>query len=245
METFRAPLLARHVKVDQTAAELDREWIVTNGLGGYASGTIAGLNTRRFHGWLIAALPAPYGRMMMLNQIEETLRIEDRTYNLTADNLSRATQTDTVSPFLKSFCLENGLPVFTYAAEEFVLEKRLCMVHMQNTTYITYRLLKGGGAQLDLRPGIDVRPHEASVGGPKHEGYRFSAVSKGYELSVAPDLDQLRLAWLGNGASFHLALEQLTDLRYRDEQSRGYDWKGNLWSPGSFPSISPKAPAPR
>src|SRR5277367_6885768 len=127
MEIFRAPKLIRHVKVDQTAAELDREWIVTNGLGGYSSGTIAGLNTRRFHGWLIAALPAPHGRMMMLNQIEETVCVEDRKYRLTADDLSRATQSDIVSPFLKSFRLELGLPVFTYETDEFILEKRLCM----------------------------------------------------------------------------------------------------------------------
>src|ERR1700733_10817109 len=108
MDIFRTPQLVRHIEVDQTSAELDREWIVTNGLGGYASGTIAGLNTRRFHGWLIAALPAPHGRMMMLNQVEETLFLEDRKYCLTADDLSRATNTDTVSPFLKNFRLEEG-----------------------------------------------------------------------------------------------------------------------------------------
>src|SRR5271166_4245604 len=107
MSIFRAPKLVRDINIDHTAAELDREWIVTNGLGGYASGTIAGLNTRRFHGWLIAALPAPHGRMMVLNQIEERLRIEDRAYQLTAENLSRATHDDIVSPFLKSFRLEN------------------------------------------------------------------------------------------------------------------------------------------
>jgi predicted glycogen debranching enzyme len=123
MEIFRAPKLVRHINVDQSATELDREWIMTNGLGGYASGTIAGLNTRRFHGWPIAALPAPHGRRMMLNDIEETLRIDDQTYQLTADDLSRATQTDTVSPFLKGSRLEDGLPVFTYAADEFTLEK--------------------------------------------------------------------------------------------------------------------------
>ena len=142
MKIFRAPDLVRSVSVDQTSEELNREWIVTNGLGGYASGTIAGLNTRRFHGWLIAALPSPHGRMMMLNQVEETLCIEDRTYRLTAEDLSRATHDDTVSPFLKSFRLEKGLPIFTYAADEFTLEKRVCMAHLQNTTYITYRLLK-------------------------------------------------------------------------------------------------------
>ncbi|MBV8116062.1 MAG: glycogen debranching enzyme family protein [Silvibacterium sp.] len=234
MEIFRAPLLVREVPVDQTSSELDREWIVTNGLGGYASGTIAGLNTRRFHGWLIAALPAPHGRMMMLNQIEETLYIEDRAYQLTADNLSRATHTDTVSPFLKSFRLENGLPVFTYASDEFTLEKRLCMVHTQNTTYISYCLLRGDGVRLELRPAIDIRPHEGSVGGPRHDDYRFSAIEGGYELAVSSDLPPLRLAWVGDDTSFSLSIHQVTELRYRVEQSRGYDWQGNLWSPGWF-----------
>jgi predicted glycogen debranching enzyme len=232
MEIFRAPKLERVVAVVHTASDLSREWIVTNGLGGYASGTIAGLNTRRFHGWLVAGLPAPRGRMMMLNQIEETLCIEDRKYRLTADNLSRATHTDTVSPYLKSFRLEMGLPVFTYAADEFILEKRLCMVHTQNTTYITYRLIKGKAAQLDLRAAFDIRSHEGLLEGPDHADYRFTVVVHGYELVVARDLPALRLAWLGDGTSFRLSLEQLKDLRYRIEQSRGYDWKGNLWSPG-------------
>jgi predicted glycogen debranching enzyme len=234
MKGFRAPALVRTTTVDHNAADLNREWIVTNGLGGYASGTIAGLNTRRFHGWLISALPAPHGRMMMLNQVEETVCIGDRKYRLTADDLSRATNTDTVSPFLKDFRLVNGLPVFTYAGDEFVLEKRVCMVHTQNTTHITYRLIQGKEAVLDLRPAVDIRPHEGLLEGPKHEQYRFSAVTHGYELVVANDLPPLRLAFLGEGSSFQSALEQLNGLRYRIEQSRGYDWKGNLWSPGCF-----------
>src|SRR5580704_17674520 len=234
MEIFRAPELIRNVQVDQTSSELDREWIVTNGLGGYASGTIAGLNTRRFHGWLVAALPAPHGRMMMLNQIDETLQIEDRVYSLTAENLSRATHDDIVSPFLQSFHLENGLPIFTYESDEFTLEKRVTMVHRQNSTYMTWRLAKGKSARLELRPGIDVRPHEGSVAGPNHADYRFSAVARGYELWVASDIPELHFAWLGDTASFQLALEEFNELRYRIEQSRGYDWRGNLWSPGCF-----------
>jgi predicted glycogen debranching enzyme len=234
MGIFRAPMLVRRASVDHTAAELDREWIITNGLGGYSSGTIAGLNTRRFHGWLIAALPAQHGRMMMLNQIDETLRIEDRVYSLTAENLSRATNDDVVSPFLQSFYLENGLPVFTYESEEFTLEKRVAMVHKQNTTCITYRLIKGNNVRFELRPGIDVRQHEGSVAGPEHAGYRFSAVSGGYELWVANDIPELHLTWLGDATSFQLAMGEFNELRYRIEQSRGYDWKGNLWSPGCF-----------
>jgi len=234
MELYRAPQLVREVKVDQTSAELDREWIVTNGLGGYASGTIAGINTRRFHGWLISALPAPHGRTMMLNQIEETLHLSDEVYPLTAEDLSRATQMDTVSPILKSFRLENGLPVFTYTDDKFTLEKRICMVHRQNTTYITYRLLKGDAVRLELRPGVDVRPHEGPLSGLLHENYRFSAGSEGFEISVADDIPALRLGWLGEDTSFQLALTEIKGLRYRTEQSRGYDWSGNLWSPGRF-----------
>src|ERR671914_553813 len=61
------------------AAALRREWLVTNGLGGYASGTLAGINTRRYHGLLIAALPAPLGRLVMLSQVHEQLHFPDGT----------------------------------------------------------------------------------------------------------------------------------------------------------------------
>src|SRR5919198_3944910 len=65
------------------AAELEmllaREWLVTNGLGGYAAGTISGILTRRYHGLLVAALPAPFGRMMLLPQLSEQLRLPDST----------------------------------------------------------------------------------------------------------------------------------------------------------------------
>ncbi|MBV8632144.1 MAG: glycogen debranching enzyme N-terminal domain-containing protein, partial [Silvibacterium sp.] len=125
-------------------------------------------------------------------------------------------------------------PIFTYASDEFVFEKRLCMVHAQNTTYISYSLVEGDAARLELRPAIDIRPHEGSVGGPRHEDYRFTAVAQGYELAVSFDLPPLRLSWLGDDTSFNLSIQQVTELRYRVEQSRGYDWQGNLWSPGWF-----------
>ena len=92
MDLFRPEKIERSVQVDRTAGELEREWLVTNGIGGYASGTIAGINTRRFHGWLIAALPAPHGRIIMLNQLDESFCFEQQTFKLTAENLSHATR---------------------------------------------------------------------------------------------------------------------------------------------------------
>ena len=77
-----------------------REWLVTNGLGGYASGTVAGVATRRYHGLLIAAMPAPLGRMMMLNHLSEQLRLADADRRVSdgGDVAERVGQPDRVLP---------------------------------------------------------------------------------------------------------------------------------------------------
>ena len=94
---------------------LRREWLVTNGLGGYASGTIAGVPTRRYHGLLIAALPAPLGRMVMLRHLREQLRFPDGTV-VQIGGEERA-ENDLEMPavnYLTEFRLENDLPVWRY-----------------------------------------------------------------------------------------------------------------------------------
>src|SRR5260221_9831268 len=86
---------------------LRQEWLVTNGLGGYASGTVSGAITRRYHGVLIAALPNPLGRMMMLNGLSERLRLPDRRVMYTgAEELSGTPPESTLA--LKEFRLESG-----------------------------------------------------------------------------------------------------------------------------------------
>src|SRR5437762_8364321 len=90
---------------------LDREWLVTNGLGGYASGTVSGAITRRYHGLLIAALPNPLGRTMMLNGLSERLRLPDRSVVYTgAEELSATPPESTLQS--TEFRLEAGLPVW-------------------------------------------------------------------------------------------------------------------------------------
>jgi predicted glycogen debranching enzyme len=79
-----------------------------------------------------------------------------------------------------------------------------------------------------------VRPHDSALEGPPQEQYRFGSVDAGFELWVSDDLPLLRLAWMGEQAGFRTGVAQFTNLRYRIEQSRGYDWRGNLWSPGVF-----------
>src|SRR6185369_17186185 len=105
---------------------LREEWLVTNGLGGYATGTVSGAITRRYHGLLIAALPNPLGRMMMLNGLSERLRFPDRRVVYTGAEELTGTPPDVIVP-VSEFRLDAGLPVWRYETGGFMLEKRLLM----------------------------------------------------------------------------------------------------------------------
>src|SRR6478736_5796271 len=127
-------------------ALLSREWLVTNGLGGYASGTVSGAATRRYHGLLVAALAAPLGRIMMLNHLSERLKLPDRT-TVERGAIERADRTLEIpgAKYLAGFELERGLPVWRWRVGPFVVEKRVWMAHGANTTYVRYRLVEGEG----------------------------------------------------------------------------------------------------
>src|SRR5512144_2647191 len=94
---------------------LTREWLIANGLGGYASGTVAGVATRRYHGLLIAALPSPYGRMMMLNALTAQVRLPDgRRIAIGGKEWITGKRTVDAMACLREFRLEHGLPVWLY-----------------------------------------------------------------------------------------------------------------------------------
>src|SRR5579864_9567555 len=131
-----------------------REWLVTNGLGGYASGTVAGVMTRRYHGLLIAALPAPLGRLMMYNHLLERVRLPDRhiVWLGDEDEVAGRNATDREGHLIE-FRQELGLPVWVYRVGGFLIEKRVLMPHQQNTVHVTYAVLEGEGTvRFALRP---------------------------------------------------------------------------------------------
>jgi glycogen debranching enzyme len=215
---------------------LTREWLVTNGLGGSASGSVAGVATRRFHGLLVAALPAPLGRILMLNHLAEQLRLtDDRPIEFGGCEYAEGEPYLPGVTHLAGFRLELGLPVWRYDLEGYQIEKRVILPHQQNTVHITYRMLAGPGpARLELRPSLHFRAHEARVDQPIPGPYVLTAVGKRYEVSGPPELPPLRL--LIHGAPGLLMLDGGTtvDHRYRVEDERGYDALGPLWSPGAF-----------
>src|SRR3979490_2696589 len=164
---------------------LNREWLVTNGLGGYASGTVSGAITRRYHGLLIAALPAPLGRMIMWSHVSEFLRFSDDDVVSLGGEERAGGQLDLQgADYLREFRLEDGLPVWIYHVRELVIEKRVLLPHLQNTVHVSYQVIGGGKTpRLELRPAFQFRHHEAGVDTPLAEPYKLSAVNDRYEIT--------------------------------------------------------------
>jgi predicted glycogen debranching enzyme len=221
-------------ETDAAEKLLENEWLVTNGLGGYATGTVHGVTTRRHHGLLIAALPSYHGRVVLLNHLAHELRLASgRRVRLHGDERPNSLELDTART-LREFRLEMGLPVWRYDVDGVVLEKRIFMPHQQNTTYIQYRLLASEEpVELRLSPRLHFRSHEAPVNEPMDDPYTLKVVEDRYEILGEPELPPLRLSFVGN-ATFTVDPELVTELFYRTESERGYEFKGNLWSPGSF-----------
>jgi predicted glycogen debranching enzyme len=215
---------------------LNREWIVTNALGGYAAGTVAGVCTRRYHGLLIAALPAPLGRTMMFNQLAEEIRLPDgRLVLLGGEEMHEQSFTVHGAPYLHEFSLRMGLPVWHFDIEGFQLEKRIVPTHGQNTVHVFYRLLSGNGQlRLRLRPAFHFRGHDERVSGPLDQPYPVTAEGNRIEISP-PSLPPLRMHLIAdNEAALVLDGGRMNRMYYRMEANRGYDSHGVVWNPGYF-----------
>ncbi|HEY4306844.1 MAG TPA: amylo-alpha-1,6-glucosidase [Gemmatimonadaceae bacterium] len=219
---------------------IDTEWLVTNGIGGYSSSSLAGVITRRYHGILVAALPNPLGRMVMLNHIGERISAGGVTTMLNGEERVGGKIDVDVASVITDVRLEGGLPVWEYYADGVKIEKRIIMPHKQNTVYISYRLLNGPPtATLALRPAVHFRGYEDRVdterNAPLAKTYAFTARDDLHEISVDGDLPSLRL--LINGAKstrFVADPRTISENLYPVEESRGYEFVGALWTPGHF-----------
>jgi predicted glycogen debranching enzyme len=120
-----------------------REWLVTNGLGGYASGTVAGTTTRRYHGLLVAALQPPVKRTVLVNDLDESIRYRGNTFSLATNRWTSGFISPKGYLLLEAFYLEGTKPVWRYALEEALVEKRVWMKQRENTTYVRFSLLRG------------------------------------------------------------------------------------------------------
>jgi len=216
---------------------LTREWIVTNGLGGYASGTVSGAVTRRYHGLLIAALPAPLGRVVMWSHVSEFLRFsDDDVVSLGAEERAGGQLDLKSADYLTEFRLEDGLPIWTYHVRDVVVEKRVLLPHLQNTVHVSYQVISAGKPpRLELRPAFHFRHHEAPVDSDLGAPYKLTAIDGRYEIAAGRrKLPPLRMRLQGRESAFTIASAKIPQVVYRIEQQRGYAYEGELWSPGFF-----------
>ncbi len=230
-------LPVRRLAGADATAQLDREWLVTNGLGGYASGTLCGVTTRRYHGLLVAAHPAPLGRLMVLNHLTETFRLPD-WQAVRVGGVERVGGTLDVQgiDLLKEFRLEGGLPVWTFAVDGHTIEKRVVLPYRQNTVHVIYTLVDGAGpVRVKLRPSVHFRGHDDHVNSAFRDPYTLTATPHRYELACGdPAYPTLRLAVAADDASLTLDGRTEPDVLYRVEEHRGYEKAGLLYSPGLF-----------
>jgi predicted glycogen debranching enzyme len=216
---------------------LDREWLVTNGLGGYASSTVAGVPTRSYHGLLIAALPAPLGRMLLLAEVSEQLRLPGgATVRLGgAEYAGGRLEMGSAPAHLLDFSLDAGLPVWRYEIDRHVIEKRLWMPHRMNTVILRYRLLEGEGpVRIKLLPTVHFRPYDAPVNTPLCGPFRLQLIDGRAELSCEQAHMVLRMVLGGERTAFTVEERRLREVLYRTEASRGYAAEGELYTPGYF-----------
>src|SRR5438094_10013291 len=200
------------------------EWLATNGLGGYASGTVAGVMTRRYHGLLIAALDAPLGRTVMLSHVAEQLRFPDgRRIEVGGRERTGDAPDAHGTGYLVEFRLEGGLPVWRYDIQGLLIEKRVFMPHMQNTVHIMYELVSGADrVELALRPSVNFRAQEAPVSEPLGWPYQLRAVGDDVEIALeGSGLPPLRLRLAAGAPTFTLKGKRIENVLYPVEESRG------------------------
>jgi predicted glycogen debranching enzyme len=221
----------------ETCSDLDAalrlEWLETNGLGGFASSTIVGLNTRRYHGLLVAATKPPVGRLVLLSKLEETLRIDGKSYDLSANRYPGVLHPQGFR-YLMQFRLD-PFPVFIYEVEGVVIEKSVFMIQGENSAVVQYEMKNTNRPQsaksleLVLRPLIAFRDYHSTT----HENGALnpSVESKPGLASVSPYTDLPTLYLAHNAQELQNAGEWFHNFEYDAERERGLDFQEDLFNP--------------
>lgn len=208
---------------------LKKEWLETNGLGGYASSTIVGVNTRRYHGLLIAALKPPVERVLLLAKLEETVVIGEQPYQLSA-NLYPGAVNPTGHLLLSEFRLA-PMPTFRYEFGGCKLDKRVFMVHGENTTVVQYTLLEAPGpVSLEIQPLIACRDHHGTMRYTPEFDFR-GQVTDG-QVTFRPYPDGPRLHLRHPGGEFVAAPYWYYNFEHPVEAYRGLEAQEDLANPG-------------
>ena len=209
-----------------------REWLCTNGIGGYASGTVAGHLTRRYHGLLVGALKPPLGRTLLVAKLEDSLEYGGAWWPLATNRWADGTLAPQGHRLIERFRLEGTTPVWTYACADAQIEKRIWMEPDANTTYVQYRLLRAAGpVRLEARALVNYRDYHGTTHG------------NGWQMQVEPAAHGLRVVAYQGARSFLLLSREAEaaaahawyrDLDLAAERERGLDAREDHLHAGTF-----------
>lgn len=216
------------------AAATQREWLETNGLGGFASSTITGMNTRRYHGLLTAALQPPVGRFVLLSKLEETLVVDGQRFELSTNQYPGAMHPQGYQ-HLHQFRLE-PFPISTYVVQGIEIDKAVFMIHGENSTVVHYtcRITPefSNSVQswaLEVRPLLAFRDYHSTT----HENGALNAhvdVQPGY-ATVTPYAGLPTLHCAHNATDLEITGHWYRNFLYAREQERGLDFQEDLFQP--------------
>lgn len=213
----------------QYAESSEREWLETNGRGSYAMGTVAGGNTRRYHGLLTVARRPPLERYQVVNRLEDAAVSGDKRVELACQAYP-----DSVSPKgyerLESFRL-SPFPTWTYAWGDVRLEKALFMRYGEDTVVVRYRLLSGSPLDLEIRPFFTGRDHHQL----SKESPRFDQRSRWNEGVLTVDCPEgPTLLVFPEDGKFTAGPTWYKNQKYLAEERRGLEAQEDTWTPGVF-----------
>ena len=162
-----------------------REWLCTNGIGGFASGTVAGPLSRRYHGILVGALTPPVGRTLLVAKIDEAVEYAGARVELAANRWADGTVAPDGYQHIESFSLVGTSPVWTFAVADALIEKRIWMEQGRNTTYVRYEVLRASGSvTLGLDAFVNYRDYHSTTRG---QGWEMSVEAVEAETTLRID----------------------------------------------------------
>jgi predicted glycogen debranching enzyme len=212
----------------------EREWLVTNGLGGYASGTLLGWATRKYHGLFVPNLPSPHGRTVVIPRLDEEIQMQDRGILLGGALYAGGQEEGHVHLYLKEFNHAWQSPTWIFQINDRVLEKTILMPFGQNTVYVVYRLLGGEPLQVRLRPFLAFRGHDESLPVSSYALWSVSFRGERFEARIGEELPVLRLR-IKPGYRYFVSEEKISETHlYGIEKERGLEHHEILGSPGYF-----------
>ncbi len=210
---------------------IELEWLETNGLGGWASSTVIGANTRRYHGLLVAATKPPVGRVTLLSKLDETIDLHGKRYELQC-NCYPGTIQPSGYRYLQKF-EQDLFPNFQYSIEGVKIRKTIAAIHGENTTVIIYEVFKAiSSFAMELQPFVAARYYHSLT--QANDAIRQDAKFKDGLFRIQP-YDGFEELFIDiPNSTFEMNPEWYYDFEYPVEQTRGWDYHEDLFSYGHF-----------